>query len=80
MLNTLIILFQIDFIISNNAINGYITHDFDFEDNEIVDFYISFLKSMALRIEAVPVDLFYNEVNEESILFFDWMIAVVESY
>ena len=53
---------QIDFILSNNAINEFIMHKFDFNDEEIVDFYISFLKSLSLRLNTNPIQLFYNEV------------------
>lgn len=61
--NHLYIFCVLDYIISNNCINEYITHEFDFKDDEIVDFYISFLKSMALRIESIPLELFYNQVR-----------------
>ena len=54
---------QIDYILSNNAINDFIMHKFDFDDEEIVDFYISFLKSLSLRLNTNPIQLFYNEVN-----------------
>ena len=54
---------KIDYILSNNAINDFIMHKFDFDDEEIVDFYISFLKSLSLRLNTNPIQLFYNEVK-----------------
>jgi len=54
---------DLDYILSNNAINEFITHPYDFGDDEIVAYYISFLKGLSLRIEAIPLDLFYNQVR-----------------
>jgi protein CLEC16A len=50
-----------NYILSNNAINEFIMHTFDFDDEEVVDFYISFLKSLSLRLNTNPLQLFYNE-------------------
>jgi len=52
---------MLDFILSNNSINEFITHNFDFNDDETVDYYISFLKSLSLRLETIPLELFYNK-------------------
>jgi len=52
---------NINFILSNNSINEFITHNFDFNDDETVDYYISFLKSLSLRLETIPLELFYNK-------------------
>ena len=54
---------NLDYILSNNAINEFITHPYDFGDDEIVAYYISFLKGLSLRVEAIPLDLFYNQVT-----------------
>jgi len=58
-------------------INEFIEYSFDFSDEEILDYYISFLKSLALRIETSPVQLFFNQkyrsfpLLSQAILFFD---------
>lgn len=51
------------FILSHKTLNEFILHGFDFEDEEIVSYYISFLKSLSIRIASNLVELFYNEVN-----------------
>ena len=48
---------------SNNAINKFISYKFDFNDSEVIDYYISFLKSLSLRISVIPLELFYNIVK-----------------
>jgi len=53
----------LDYILSNNAINEFITHTYDFDDDEIVAYYINFLKGLSLRIEATPLDIYYNQVS-----------------
>ena len=41
-------------------------HKYDFEDDEVVSYYISFLKSLSLRVGTYPLELFYNEVKRPS--------------
>ncbi len=36
--------------------------DFDFNDEEFVDYYINFLKSISLKFVNIPIELFYNKV------------------
>lgn len=54
--------FNSDFILSNNTINEFISFNYNFNDDEIVDYYISFLKSLSIRLETNPLQLFFNEV------------------
>jgi hypothetical protein len=53
-------------LLSNNVINDFISFSFDFKDEEIVDYYISFLKSLALKIPKIPIDFFLNEVPQKN--------------
>ena len=52
---------SINYILSNNLINDFIGFEYDFTDDEILDYYINFLKSLALRMESNPIQLFYNQ-------------------
>lgn len=51
-----------DYILSNNSINEFIMHNYSFTDEEVVDFYINFLKSLSQRLSTNPLQLFFNEV------------------
>eukprot|EP00127_Corallochytrium_limacisporum_P004897 Clim_evm41s191 gene=Clim_evmTU41s191 len=84
MLQSLSILFEntksatsVYFLLSNNHINDIITHDFDVGDDEILAYYISFLKSLSLRLDATTIHFFFNEhlkdfpLYTEAIKFFN---------
>lgn len=44
--------------------NSIIVHKFDFSDEEVMAYYISFLKTLSLKLNAHTIHFFYNEVNE----------------
>lgn len=46
--------------------NSIIVHKFDFSDEEIMAYYISFLKTLSLKLNNHTVHFFYNEVSKES--------------
>lgn len=52
----------IDFILSNNHINSIITADLDFQDEDIVSQYISFMKVLSLSINEKTIHFFHNNV------------------
>lgn len=52
---------HINFIFTNRALNDFINHDYNFADDEIVDYYINLLKSCCLRIGNFPLEIFFNE-------------------
>ena len=52
---------HINFIFTNRAQNDFINHDYNFNDDEIVDYYINLLKSCCLRIGNFPLEIFFNE-------------------
>lgn len=53
-----------DYLLSNNYVNSIIVHKFDFSDEEIMAYYISFLKTLSLKLNNHTVHFFYNEVSE----------------
>ena len=42
--------------------NSVITYNYNFENEELVAYYMSMLKSLAVRIEDKTIPFFYNEV------------------
>jgi len=76
---------NINYVLSNNAINEFITHSFNFADDETVDYYISFLKSLALRLEVIPLELFYNQrykdfpIVSQAVKFYNYPASMVRT-
>jgi hypothetical protein len=54
--------FSVDYLLSNNHVNNIIVHKFDFSDEEITAYYISFLKTLSLKLNTHSINFFYNEV------------------
>ena len=52
-----------DYLLSNNHVNSIIVHKFDFSDEEIMAYYLSFLKTLSLKLNNHTVHFFYNEVR-----------------
>lgn len=48
------------FLFSNNHINNIVDLDFDFSDEEVLGYYISFLKTISLKLNAGTVHFFLN--------------------
>ena len=48
------------YLFSNNYINDLIVHDFDFNDNEILSYYVSFLKTISLKLDRDVINFFFN--------------------
>ena len=55
--------FVTDYLLSNNHVNSIIVHKFDFSDEEVMAYYISFLKTLSLKLNAHTIHFFYNEVR-----------------
>ncbi|XP_076679774.1 C-type lectin domain containing ema isoform X4 [Andrena cerasifolii] len=73
LLQTLNILFEnirnetsLYYLLSNNHVNSIIVHKFDFSDEEVMAYYISFLKTLSLKLNAHTIHFFYNEVNKHT--------------
>lgn len=52
-----------DYLLSNNHVNAIIVHKFDFSDEEVMAYYISFLKTLSFRLNKHTIHFFYNEVG-----------------
>jgi len=76
LLQTLNILFEnlrhetsLFYLLSNNHVNSILTGKFDFEDEELLAYYISFLKTLSLRLDSNTVHFFFNEHRADFPLF-----------
>jgi len=49
------------YLLSNNYVNQLISTPFDWQDEEILAYYITFLKSLALGLNNETVKFFFNE-------------------
>lgn len=56
-------IFCIDYLLSNNHVNCIIVHKFDFSDEEVMAYYISFLKTLSLKLNVHTIHFFFNEVH-----------------
>eukprot|EP00093_Oithona_nana_P002907 02907.XXX_1098_61101_1 [CDS] Oithona nana genome sequencing. len=90
LLQTLNILFEnirnetsIYYLLSNNHVNSIIVHKFDFSDEEVMAYYISFLKTLSFRLNKHTIHFFYNEhtndfpLYTEAIKFFNHSESMV---
>lgn len=76
LLQTLNILFEnisnetsVYYLLSNNHINSIIVHKFDFSDEEVMAYYISFLKTLSLKLNKHTIHFFYNEHTNDFALY-----------
>ncbi|CDJ37338.1 hypothetical protein, conserved [Eimeria tenella] len=64
------------YMFSNNYINSLLSTRFDFDDEEVVSWYVSFIKSLSLLVNPATIKLFLNErakhfpIYSESVKFF----------
>lgn len=58
-----ILMFISDYLLSNNHVNSIIVHKFDFSDEEVMAYYISFLKTLSFKLNGHTIHFFYNEVS-----------------
>ncbi|KPJ08821.1 Protein CLEC16A [Papilio machaon] len=52
-----------DYLLSNNHVNSIIVHKFDISDEEVMAYYISFLKTLSLKLNNHTIHFFYNETE-----------------
>ncbi|KAI1286938.1 Protein CLEC16A [Halotydeus destructor] len=76
LLQTLNILFEnirnetsLYYLLSNNHVNSIIVHKFDFSDEEVMAYYISFLKTLSLKLNAHTIHFFFNEHTNDFPLY-----------
>ena len=69
--------FGLDFLLSNNYVNQIIFHKFDIVNEEILAYYVSFLKTLSFKLNRNTIHFFFNEhLNDfplytEAIKFFN---------
>ena len=51
-----------DYLLSNNHVNSLIVLKLDFSDEEVLAYYISFLKTLSFKLNTHTIHFFYNEV------------------
>ena len=49
------------FLLSNNHMNSIITHKFDFAQEEVLAYYISFMRSLSMKLTNDTILFFHNE-------------------
>lgn len=57
------------YLLSNNHINDFIVHDFNFTNEELLTHYISFLKTLALRLNKDTIQFFFNAEAQDFPLY-----------
>ncbi|KAE9555667.1 hypothetical protein FO519_001138 [Halicephalobus sp. NKZ332] len=53
------------FLLSNNNVNSVIQHNFDFNNEDIMAYFISFVKTLSLKLNVKTVHFFFNETSGE---------------
>lgn len=76
LLQTLNILFEnirnetsLYYLLSNNHVNSITMHKFDFDDEEVMAYYISFIKTLSLKLNVHTVHFFFNETSADFPLY-----------
>uniref|UniRef100_A0A7S0H9W9 FPL domain-containing protein n=2 Tax=Amorphochlora amoebiformis TaxID=1561963 RepID=A0A7S0H9W9_9EUKA len=57
------------YLLSNNYINDLIVHKFDFSDEGLLAYYISFLKTLSLKLNPQTIQFFFNEKAQDFPLY-----------
>lgn len=61
--NIIYLFFFIDYLLSNNHVNSIMVHKFDFSDEDVMGYYILFLKTLSLKLNTHTIHFFYNEAS-----------------
>ena len=75
--------FFTDYLLSNNHVNSIIVLKLDFSDEEVLAYYISFLKTLSFKLNKHTIHFFYNEhlrdfpLYTEAIKFFNHAESMV---
>ncbi|XP_055377636.1 protein CLEC16A homolog [Condylostylus longicornis] len=76
LLQTLNILFEnirnetsLYYLLSNNHVNSIIVHKFDFSDEDVMGYYILFLKTLSLKLNIHTIHFFFNEHTNDFPLY-----------
>eukprot|EP00727_Mastigamoeba_balamuthi_P011675 m51a1_g713 hypothetical protein (1036) ;mRNA; r:417436-421771 len=57
------------YLLSNNHINNMIAHEFDYGDEDLLAYYISFLKTLSLKLDGRSVHFFFNQQKHDFPLY-----------
>ena len=49
------------FLFSNNHLNAIVSQEFDIESDEVLAYYVSFLKTIAMKLNGETVQFFFNQ-------------------
>lgn len=58
-----------DYLLSNNHVNSIIVHKFDFSNEDVMAYYILFLKTLSLKLNTSTINFFYNEQTNDFPLY-----------
>ncbi|GAM21024.1 hypothetical protein SAMD00019534_041990, partial [Acytostelium subglobosum LB1] len=61
--------YSIYYLLSNNYINEIIVHKYDFSCEEVLEFYISFLKALSLKLDKNTINFFFNDADKDFPLY-----------
>lgn len=53
----------INYVYSHSNFNNFLTLEFDFDDDEVVFYYVNFVKSLSQQFDNFPFQIFYNPVS-----------------
>ncbi len=56
----------LDYLLSNNHVNSIVETPFDFEDEEVLGFYVSFLKAVSLKLTPSTLQLLLQPATAHS--------------
>jgi protein CLEC16A len=59
----------LDYLLSNNHVNSIIVHKFDFSDEDVMGYYVLFLKTLSFKLNPHTVHFFYNEPTNDFPLY-----------
>eukprot|EP01113_Clastostelium_recurvatum_P026884 TRINITY_DN3230_c0_g1_i1.p1 TRINITY_DN3230_c0_g1~~TRINITY_DN3230_c0_g1_i1.p1 ORF type:complete len:1403 (-),score=398.80 TRINITY_DN3230_c0_g1_i1:605-4813(-) len=57
------------YLFSNNHINKVIIHKFDFSDEELLAYYVSFMKTLSLKLDRSTVQFFFSAIDNDFPLY-----------
>lgn len=52
----------VSYLFSHPTFNAFIKFPFDFKDDEIIYYYVNFVKALSQRFHSFPIQIFYNQV------------------
>jgi len=63
-----------DYLLSNNHVNSIIINKLDFSDEDVLAYYISFLKTLSFKLNLNTIHFFYNEASYKNLSFFVFLL------